>query len=396
MKPIILTFTSFYLPGYRGGGPIRTIANMVERLGDDFDFRIVTSDRDMGDTRAYPNIHVDAWNVVGNSKVFYARAATRSVAGFAKIMRETPHDILYLNSFFDPRFTLAPIFARWLGLVAKRPVVVAPRGEFSIGALHIKAWKKKPFVQLTRISRLFGDAFWHASTELEAADIQRVLRVTDKSVHVARNTIVAPDLFQSTGSCSEPKNGQGLADRTFTVCFLSRIVPMKNLEFALGILARVSVPVALNIYGPKEDLDYWLKCKALINELPSHISARDCGSVDHVDVRNVIAMHDLFFVPSLGENFGHVFMEALSAGVPILVSDQTPWRDLELRGLGWDIPLSCSADFVSSIEQAAKFSSSQRKQMKVRCLEYAQEKSDDTSAVELNRALFVRALASSS
>ena len=71
MKPIILIFTAFYLPGYRGGGPIQTIANMVDCLSDDFDFRIVTSDRDLGDSNSYPNVVVDDWNSVGKAMVFY-------------------------------------------------------------------------------------------------------------------------------------------------------------------------------------------------------------------------------------------------------------------------------------------------------------------------------------
>ena len=55
----ILTFIGWYLPGYRGGGPTRTLANMVDRLGDEFEFKIVTSDRDSKDTKSYPCIMVD-------------------------------------------------------------------------------------------------------------------------------------------------------------------------------------------------------------------------------------------------------------------------------------------------------------------------------------------------
>ncbi len=45
----ILAFIGHYLPGYKAGGPIRTLENMVDALGDEFEFRIVTSDRDLGD-----------------------------------------------------------------------------------------------------------------------------------------------------------------------------------------------------------------------------------------------------------------------------------------------------------------------------------------------------------
>jgi hypothetical protein len=45
-RPRVLVLLPTYLPGYLAGGPIRSIANMVDALGDEFEFRIVTSDRD--------------------------------------------------------------------------------------------------------------------------------------------------------------------------------------------------------------------------------------------------------------------------------------------------------------------------------------------------------------
>jgi hypothetical protein len=36
IKLKIMTFVGSYLPGYKAGGPIRTLANIVDRLGDEF------------------------------------------------------------------------------------------------------------------------------------------------------------------------------------------------------------------------------------------------------------------------------------------------------------------------------------------------------------------------
>ncbi|MDH6185992.1 glycosyltransferase [Polaromonas sp. CG_23.6] len=395
MKPIILTFTAFYLPGYRGGGPIRTIANMVERLGDDFDFRIVTTDRDLGDNNAYPNVKVDAWNTLGNGSVFYASNAMRSFLGLAKLMRETPHDLLYLNSFFDPRFTLWPVFLRLLGLAPKRPLILAPRGEFSAGALNIKSWKKKPFVQFARICNLFSNVTWHASTAEEATNIRRIFPQKDGRVHIACNIAVAGDLLQNADSALpdfETKE-RGSLDWTLRMCFLSRIAAMKNLDYALEVLAHVKSTIDFKIYGPKEDPVYWHRCHILIERLPSNIKVSYCGCVDHDDVKKIIGANDIFFVPSRGENFGHVFMESLSVGVPILVSDQTPWRNLESKGLGWDIPLNRPERFADAIEKAYQLSSKDWLRMKVNCIDFARKKADDPMAVELNRKLFLNVLA---
>ena len=50
----VLVCAPHYLPGYKCGGPIRSIANMVKGLGSHFDFFVVTRDRDATDTESYP------------------------------------------------------------------------------------------------------------------------------------------------------------------------------------------------------------------------------------------------------------------------------------------------------------------------------------------------------
>ena len=42
----------------------------------------------------------------------------------------------------------------------------------------------------------------------------------------------------------------------------------------------------------------------------------------------LLSRHDLLFLPTAGENFGHVILEAMQAGVPVLISDKTLWKNL--------------------------------------------------------------------
>ena len=72
---IILVFLSSYLPGNKAGGPIRTIANMVESLSDVNQFKIITYDRDLGDFVPYQSIIQDTWNRYGKAFVYYFRPA---------------------------------------------------------------------------------------------------------------------------------------------------------------------------------------------------------------------------------------------------------------------------------------------------------------------------------
>ena len=398
-KTIVLIFVGCYLPGFRGGGPIRSIANMVDRLGDEFDFRIVTMDRDLGELHPYQSIKVDTWNQVGKAQVFYASTASRSLRGIARLMRTTPHDVLYLNSFFNTAFTLKPLIARWLGLVPRVGIVVAPRGEFSHGAFKLKRWKKLPFTQLVRLIGLLDDVRWHASTDFEAVDIKRVLKVNSSNINITVN--LACDFVKVSDmpikNVVAMENEKGTADPSaLRICFLSRIAPMKNLDYALKVLAQVKASVQFNIYGPKELPAYWADCELLIAQLPPNVHVSYRGSVENPQVRSVIAGHDLFFVPSRGENFGHVFMEALSAGVPILVSDRTPWRDLKVQKLGWDIPLDQPEEFVRAVEEAAAFDAGKRADMRAHCIDFARERAEDNEALDMNRNLFLYAIGSKS
>src|SRR5690606_34936147 len=101
-----------------------------------------------------------------------------------RIMQETPHDLVYLNSFFEWRFTTLPLLARRIGGGVHRPVVLAPRGEFSRSALQIKRSKKRAFLAMSRAMGLHQDVLWHASSEHEERDIRRVFG-RGVRVHVA-------------------------------------------------------------------------------------------------------------------------------------------------------------------------------------------------------------------
>src|SRR5690554_395820 len=106
MKKKILCFVAYYLPGSKSGGPVRSISNMVERLSDKFDFYIVTSDRDSFDVKPYDNIIVNGWNKVGKAQVFYMSPEKRTLNYIKSLVKNTEHDLIYLNSFFAKDFSI--------------------------------------------------------------------------------------------------------------------------------------------------------------------------------------------------------------------------------------------------------------------------------------------------
>jgi glycosyltransferase involved in cell wall biosynthesis len=62
-------------------------------------------------------------------------------------------------------------------------------------------------------------------------------------------------------------------------------------------------------------------------------------------------------MPSLTENFSYTVLESLQAGIPVLISDQTPWRDLQQQGVGWDLSLEDPDRWLQALEDLLSLSS---------------------------------------
>lgn len=387
IKPKILTFVGFYLPGYKAGGPLRTIANMVEQLSDEFEFWIVTRDRDLLDVVPYPTVPFNQWCKVGNAQVYYCTAEIISLTGFARIICDTPHDVLYLNSFFDPSFTLKPLLARYLGKLPLRPLVLAPRGEFSVGALKLKEKKKYLFIFTARFFGLYKGITWQASSGHESEDIIRVFKINPELIRISPNL---PALIGCQGS--EVKIIGAVDSSCLRVVFLSRISPKKNLDYALKVLACVKSKVQFDIYGPVEDTGYWKACQVLADETPENIRVTYGGSIPSSEVANVFSGYDLFFFPTHGENYGHVIAESLTVGTPVLISDQTPWRDLVDDRLGWDVSLKKMETFTEIIEFCSHMTQEEKNELRNHIKNQIVERLTKPEVLEANRQLFKSAL----
>lgn len=381
----VLTFLRYYLPGYTAGGPIRTIANLVDELGDEFLFKIITSHVDPRDPSPYKNVRRDEFQKVGKAMVYYASPGQLSLSGLKRLTNDTSHDVIYLNSFTDPNFTIKPLMLRRLNLIPASPLVIAPRGEFSPGALAIRRLKKQLYIKTANSLGLYKGVTWQASSEYESADIRKWFG-RESRIHVAPNL---PEKVFAQGlkdTIKEKKKGRL---RTF---FLSRIARKKNLDGALRILKGVQAKINFDIYGPLEDTGYWEECKQIIAKLPSNVSVQYQGTVPHEHVGSVMSKYDLFFFPTHGENYGHVILEALSAGCPVLISDQTPWRSLEKNNAGWDVPLSDVSRYRTILNKCGEQGAAEFARFVESAKSYAKSVVHDARVVEENRVLFRHAV----
>lgn len=342
-KPRILVFVDHYLPGYRAGGPLRTVSAMVQQLSDEFTFLVVTSDRDLGDKFPYPGVTTCSWTPVAGAPTYYLSPRDRSGPALRRLLAVTPHDVLYLNSLFSFDFSIKLLLLRRAGLLRTGTILLAPRGELGAGAVF-GSRKKQAFVRLARAVGLHRGVIWQASSSHELDEIGQ--RLGDVPAYVA------PDLADVAvlSHVPRPPKQKGTA----RLLFLSRITPKKNLHGAIEMLRGISGHVVLSVCGPLEDDTYWRECQTLATTLPDNVQFAYLGEVPHHHSVPLLRNHDALFLPTRHENFGHVILESLSAGTPVIISDQTPWRGLRQQSAGWDLPLTQQHLFVEAIEHLAE------------------------------------------
>jgi glycosyltransferase involved in cell wall biosynthesis len=355
---------------------------MTEMIGDEFNFKIITGDRDLGDRKPYKSIRVDAWNRVQKTNVFYCSSDNKGFIALQNLINNTKHDMLYINSFFDWHYSIKPLLLLKLRFIRKKPVLLAPRGEFSVGALLLKSRKKKIYIKLAKILMLYNNVTFQASNQYEKTDIVRC-------IGSKANVLIAPDMVMPPISSNKISTwGKNNKERgKLKIFFLSRISPKKNLLTALKILKNISGQIIFDIYGPIEDANYWERCKKEIKSLPSHVKVKYAGPVDSDNVKGVMSQYHLFLFPTLGENFGHVIIEALSVGCPVLISNKTPWQNLEEEGIGWDLPLERIKDHQAIIERCVSMDSYEHEQYSIRAYNFANRVINDEENLELNRKI---------
>jgi glycosyltransferase involved in cell wall biosynthesis len=386
-KPKVLTFTGYFIPGFKSGGILRNIINTTDNLCEEFEFWIVTRDRDLGDKKPYTGIVSDVWQQVGNAMVYYLSPNACSLGGLNRLIRSTQHDVIYLNSYFEP-LTIKVLLNRRFRWRKFKPVIVAPFGEFAWASLGQKYPRKLIFMRIASLVGLYRDVMWRVSSDFEAADLRNVLKVKTEAIHVTGDLPIK-GASQGAFPTSESIGNGGLR-----VVFLSRISREKNLDFALKVLSKVHARIQFDIYGPAENSLYWEECRKLIARLPQNVSVTYLGSVNPGEVLQVFSRYDLFLFPTGGEAYGNTIAECLIAGTPVLISTATPWRELQADLLGWDLDLNRLESFAEVIDEYAQTSSGQRAERRATVKRNIAKRLSDPEILESNRRLFLKQLPS--
>ena len=379
-KKKILIFIDWFLPGYKAGGPVRSMANMVEHLADVCDFFIITRNSDYTETVPYSDIKSNTWvDFKSGVKVFYADIEHQNKTVFNMLIDEVKPDVTYINGIYSWRFSILPLIITKKANVTK--VIVASRGMLAQSAINVKSSKKRLFLKMVKLVGLYRNVLFHSTNEKEQEDICSSIG-KNVSVAIADNL---PKKQLPKEKYIEKKAGE------LKLVSLARVAPEKNTLYALQRLSDLkgfNGDIHFDLYGQIYNREYWEQCQSVIEQLPHNIIVKYKGTVEADRVGETIQQYHALYMPTRGENFGHVILESLSVGRPVLISDQTPWRKLESKKAGWDLSLANDKVWVDKLQELCEMGNDEYQKWCTGARKLAEEFVNDPELLEGYRRMF--------
>lgn len=336
----VLVYNVYYYPSQNYGGPATSMRNIVSYCGDAVDFYIVALNHDLGETKTYAGVS-EGWNNVEKAKVLYLKDGEYNKDKLIELMDEIRPSVIWLSgiwSLLTPPLIKAAN-SRNIG------VLMSPRGALNKAAMHLKGYKKYPFLFLERLFKVYKNTFFHVTGEGEYEGTRRYLKISDDHIYQIKNLpSFAPPLTKIAKKKSE-----------LSVAYISRINPTKNLLYAIKRINEMKTKVVFDIYGPAEDKNYWEECEREISKKPSNVTIHYNGAIKSDDVSDVYQSHHCALLPTLTENYGHAIVEAMLNGCPPLIPHgTTPWDRIDGKA-GFVIGLDSPEAFVEKLEMISGF-----------------------------------------
>ena len=205
--------------------------------------------------------------------------------------------------------------------ILRKPVVWSPRGALQRWQGTTRARPKSVWEKLCNALCDPQRVVLHTTSEEEKSESwPRIPRTQARVIH---NGVNLPEL---NGRRTQ-RNG------SLRLLYLGRLHPIKGIENLLRALVRIPGEVNLTLCGDG-DPRYRRSLESLVSELSLDRRVSFRGAVDEANKARQFLETDLCVAPSFKENFSLVVAESLSFGVPVIVGDGTPWKQVDQIGCG--------------------------------------------------------------
>ena len=327
----LLIYINYFYPGINSGGPAKSISNLINLIHKKIDVLIVTKNYDFKSKLTYnlPTNRLLTYKskakIIYSSKKFSFQTLKKTEIGFNNV---------FLCGFFEP-YTFKTLF-KLIFINPTKKYFILPMGVFSKIHIRQKRLKKRLYTFIFNLFKLYNKITFVFTSKEE-------LNNASHHIKTIPNYIFLPDIPTKSFNVKFKKN------KTPSVVFISRIHPLKNLDFTIDILNKLKKSVNFDIYGPIEDKKYWEECLLKLKKTKNILNWKYKG-VAYKNVGKIFSDYDLFIFPTKGENFGHVIFEAMSNGCIPVISDRTPWSKAFENTLDFTCDLFDEKCFVKKID----------------------------------------------
>lgn len=316
-KQKTLIVSRCFFPSVHRGGTAISATNLAKTLSEYMDVSVMTVSYESGSKAAFKEVH-EGKNRLFDCDVYYLGKSKASLLN--RTMSTIAPDMIYICSLFSADYTIPALrFAK----KHKLPVVLAPHGELHCEALRHKKLKKYCYLTILKLSGLMNQVRFHATSSEEAEQILKSF--PNAEVNEVQN------LPRQLSAMKRTRIKMSGTLRAAAVC---RVHPIKGLDRAIQVMRDVSANVEYDIYGPIEDKAYHAACISLAKELPPNISVHFHGAVKPEELPAIFSDTDVFLLPTKTENYCYAIVEALFCGIPAIISNGTPWKELEEHRAG--------------------------------------------------------------
>lgn len=331
MTKIFITIP-WFLPAFRAGGPIQSIANLVKEFHEDVEYLIFCGDTDLNGAEL-ENIETNKWTRLNeHTHVWYAAHEKISDTLVKQVEIQKPN-LLFIIGMYSWHYNIVPM------MFCKGPKkILSTRGMLHPAALSQKKWKKKIYLRVFKLFEYQYKVCFHATDEEEGNYIRNYFQKIP-------NVFIAGNFSKKIGLLPVVQKEPGKL-KLLTIALIS---PMKNILLVLEALEKATGNIEYDIYGPIKDDEYWDECKVKIKLLPANIAVSYHKEIEPEKVKDVLLDTHVFILPSKSENFGHAIYEALSAGRPVIASRSTPWNNLQESNAGINVSTNDYEEILNAI-----------------------------------------------
>jgi len=328
---------------HRLGGPVHAMLGLASNQRHaGLDVTIVSSRREGDDDAIADELIAAGVEVMHIGPVHGALGRHPDMASIVMDQVERA-DIVHIHAVWDEIQHVAATAAH--GTLT--PFIIRPCGMLDPWCLAQGRFKKRIYMALRLRRHLDRAARIHFTTATERELVMEPLRLRSTPI-VEPNGVVLSEFDDLPAPGTFRTAFPAVGDRPI-ILFLSRLHRKKGLDVLIPAFARADVgDAALVLVGP-DDRGYQATVEAMIDEHGVRDRVVLTGLLRGVDRLAAFVDAEIFVLPSYQENFGVAVIEALAAGLPVIISDQVNIHDEITRAHVGDVTRTDVDEFASAM-----------------------------------------------